>query len=69
MRHDSSNDWIWISPDWNVNDKYKDIDFALKTIWISPDWNVNKENEDGSEYDGSDLNITRLECKLYTKLH
>ena len=33
--------YIWISPDWNVNSGAADAVADDDIIWISPDWNVN----------------------------
>ena len=41
MYADAQNEFIWISPDWNVNELNDRVVFIGNLIWISPDWNVN----------------------------
>ena len=59
--------YIWISPDWNVNSGAADAVADDDIIWISPDWNVNATNCRLLLVLFSDLNITRLECKFNGK--
>ena len=55
--------YIWISPDWNVNSGAADAVADDDIIWISPDWNVNLMERVKFIGIAANLNITRLECK------